>query len=327
MRYVVSARGGASASVEAPNWLAALGVGLDELGNVGAIDRLACEVLMNGTVLARDARTGQGYVVRPLDVEAPADDPLEEESELVFGIGEELGEYDDDSEVVAPAVFMEPPSEDFLELPSAAMAPIPEPATDDLTSLDPVGALEEFDEHDDSGVFIDDDITDRFPSSEQHVMVVPGLTAVADAVATGPACEAALEALQGLVACESASVLLQEPDHSLRFAVVTGPNAEQLTGSVLPPDTGIAGFSLNRGTGLIVRRAASDPRFYGGVDRQTGYTTESVLCVPLIAGTTALGCIQLLNPPTGSRFESDDLRVAQDVAEALSARLVRERLG
>ena len=64
-----------SVAVEATNWLSALGMGLDRLGIVGGLDRLACEVLPNGRVVGRDARSGQGFVVEP---ELLQDDTTEE---------------------------------------------------------------------------------------------------------------------------------------------------------------------------------------------------------------------------------------------------------
>lgn len=63
MLYRVSARNRPAHEVEAANWLLALGHALDASGDVPALDRLAIEVLPNGQVLARDARTGQGWVV------------------------------------------------------------------------------------------------------------------------------------------------------------------------------------------------------------------------------------------------------------------------
>jgi len=318
---MVSARGGASAAVDAPNWLAALGVGLDQLGSVGAIDRLACEVLMNGTVLARDARTGQGYVVRPLDVDGANELKEDETSELAFGGEDELPEYDDDSEFLSEAVLEEDPSTEVGELPTSAFSPLVEPVPTSDGRHDPVGAL------DDSELPIDDAITDRFDRFAGPLMVLEGLADIENAPGLGPACHAALSYLRRAMSAEAGSVMLREPDGSLRFAVVSGPNSARLEGSVLPAGAGIAGFSLQRATGVIVHRAANDPRFYGEVDRQTGFTTESVLCVPIAAAGEAFGCIQLLNPPADRRFVSGDLRLAQDVAEALAQRMLRERLG
>jgi GAF domain-containing protein len=128
-----------------------------------------------------------------------------------------------------------------------------------------------------------------------------------------------------VVPCESASVLLEEAGGQLRFAAVAGPSEAKLKGSVLPHRAGIAGFSIAWSTGVIVRRTSSDPRFYREVDRVTGYNTRSVLCVPLGQKGACFGCLQLLNPPSGHRFEPDDLRLAQEVGEALTTRLVRQR--
>ena len=69
--FLVSTRGGKPTAVEASNWLSALGTGLEQLGFVAAIDRLACEVLANGTVLVRDVRNGQGFVVQPSETSEP----------------------------------------------------------------------------------------------------------------------------------------------------------------------------------------------------------------------------------------------------------------
>lgn len=44
-----------------------MGEGIPKLAGDVAIDRLACEMLQNGTVIARDVRTGVGYVILPLE--------------------------------------------------------------------------------------------------------------------------------------------------------------------------------------------------------------------------------------------------------------------
>jgi len=65
--WSVTAQGLASVEVPARNWMVALGRALDELGQAERLERLACEVLPNGTVVARDVATGTGYVVQEVD--------------------------------------------------------------------------------------------------------------------------------------------------------------------------------------------------------------------------------------------------------------------
>lgn len=98
--FRVSSRIHGSVDVEAANWLVAMGLGLDHLGVGASPDRLACERLLNGTVLVRDVRSGEGYSVQPLDGPAPATEPSEEALELP---GEAYGpDPDFETEDVAP---------------------------------------------------------------------------------------------------------------------------------------------------------------------------------------------------------------------------------
>jgi len=71
--------------MEAENWLVALGRAFEHQGVL--VERLACEVLPNGTVIAREAETGLSFVVQPIlgGAEAPTKPTTEEE---VFVVGD-----------------------------------------------------------------------------------------------------------------------------------------------------------------------------------------------------------------------------------------------
>ncbi len=68
--FTVMRRGEPPVTIEADNWIVAMGAGIARLGGDVAIDRLACEMLANGTVIARDVRSGAGYVILPAQGEA-----------------------------------------------------------------------------------------------------------------------------------------------------------------------------------------------------------------------------------------------------------------
>ncbi len=63
--FTVMRRGESPVSIEADNWIAAMGAGIARLDEDVGIDRLACEMLPNGTVIARDVRTGVAYIILP----------------------------------------------------------------------------------------------------------------------------------------------------------------------------------------------------------------------------------------------------------------------
>ncbi len=77
---------------------------------------------------------------------------------------------------------------------------------------------------------------------------------------------------------------------------------------------GIAGAVFSSGAAEIIIDPYADPRFNREVDRQTGFTTRSILCVPVThRDGKIIGVTQVLNKRTGS-FDLDD----QSLLEAMT---------
>lgn len=128
--WSVTARGLASVQVQGRNWIVALGRGLEELGKVEQLARLACEVLPNGTVIARDIASGTGYIVQGMDLpeQAGGDGAAGTEEEFVLG-----AEGEPEPE---PAVALEEEAgEPIFELPADAITTL-EPEDGELASID-----------------------------------------------------------------------------------------------------------------------------------------------------------------------------------------------
>ncbi len=84
--------------------------------------------------------------------------------------------------------------------------------------------------------------------------------------------------------------------------------------------SGVAGHVFQNGKGVIIHDAYSDERFQKEIDLQTGYTTRSILCVPLrtLKGDL-IGVSQVLNKVNGE-FTEHDLGVLEAmVAQAAVA--------
>lgn len=133
-----------------------------------------------------------------------------------------------------------------------------------------------------------------------------------------------------------ASVLIREnADGDLRFLLAIGAVAEQLQEVVIPAGKGIAGFVLSSGQPMAVGDAVGEQTFYAEVDKQTGYTTQTILATPLRYDGEVIGVLEYINrvgEPPFAPFTPDEMDRAAIYADALAslvhaynaAKLVRE---
>jgi transcriptional regulator with GAF, ATPase, and Fis domain len=128
---------------------------------------------------------------------------------------------------------------------------------------------------------------------------------------------------------EGASVLLlDEPRRELYFPYVVSEREDvalRLAGLRLPADRGIAGAALQTGQSIRVDDVRADPRFYPGIDRQTGGSTRSVIAAPLVGREGAIGVLQVVNSHTGA-FGEADLTFLEALAGSVAVALDNARL-
>lgn len=136
------------------------------------------------------------------------------------------------------------------------------------------------------------------------------------------ACERLSEALSA----DRASIWLVDAEQGdLVTRVAQLPEVPQLRLSL---DRGIAGYVARTGATVRVDDATRDPRFDPSVDRETGYTTRSMLVVPIRehADAPVRGVVQLLNRQDGP-FDEEDERyleaLGMQLARALSLTTLR----
>ncbi len=86
-------------------------------------------------------------------------------------------------------------------------------------------------------------------------------------------------------------------------------------------DSGVAGHVFTTGSGVIVHDAYRDRRFNRAIDERTGYTTRSILCVPIrTTKGEIIGVAQALNKRKG-RFTKADLRFLESMTTQASIAL------
>ncbi|MEZ4227148.1 MAG: sigma-54-dependent Fis family transcriptional regulator [Polyangiaceae bacterium] len=132
----------------------------------------------------------------------------------------------------------------------------------------------------------------------------------------GSACERLADAL----AADRASIWLIDADaQQLVTRVALLPELSELR---QPLDAGIAGYVARTGKAVRVDDALHDPRFDPSADRVTGYTTRSMLVVPIREHDVAplRGVVQLLNK-RGGPFDAEDERYLDALAVQLARAL------
>jgi PAS domain S-box-containing protein len=131
-----------------------------------------------------------------------------------------------------------------------------------------------------------------------------------------------------IVGAEASSVWLweREPDNAL-ICQAAFPHAYEslLRSHRMRLGQGVVGWVARTGKSLIVPQTADDPRFFPGIDEQTGFHTRSLLAVPLKVRDAVVGVLEVLNKQKG-HFSQDDLTLVETMASSAAIAVVNARL-
>jgi GAF domain-containing protein len=135
-------------------------------------------------------------------------------------------------------------------------------------------------------------------------------------------------ALNVLRAEDGSLLLLDDETNELAFVLVHGDIRHELRGYRIPNNVGIAGWVVTHKEPLIINNPHQDWRFSHQVDTTFGFSTRSIICVPMIARNKLIGVIELLNKRNDEEFNETDLtllsilgQVAATALEEMQARL------
>ncbi|NJL59379.1 MAG: GAF domain-containing protein [Desulfobacteraceae bacterium] len=88
---------------------------------------------------------------------------------------------------------------------------------------------------------------------------------------------------------------------------------------------GIAGHVAAGGEAVIIADAKASAHFYPDIDKETGFDTRSVLCVPMISQGKVIGVLQVINKINGA-FSNNDEELLQSIASSVSIAIENARL-
>lgn len=130
---------------------------------------------------------------------------------------------------------------------------------------------------------------------------------------------------------EASSVYqLDEKKQELFVRLARGEKKDPIRRITLKVGEGVAGHVVQTGKPMVIQDVSTEERFSDKFDKITGFTTRSILCVPLMLRNAPIGALQVINKKTGEPFNRADLEllyaIAQHVAIAMENANLYKRL-
>jgi sigma-B regulation protein RsbU (phosphoserine phosphatase) len=112
--------------------------------------------------------------------------------------------------------------------------------------------------------------------------------------------------------------------HELVFKVAIGYKADEVKPFRVPLGQGIAGWVAKHARGTIANDVRRDTRFYEGVDKGSGFVTQSLMAAPLMVNERVIGIVEVTNKEGG--FSDDDLNLLMTIAPLAAMAIENARL-
>jgi signal transduction histidine kinase len=130
---------------------------------------------------------------------------------------------------------------------------------------------------------------------------------------------------------EASSVYqLDEKNQELFVRLARGEKKDPIKKITLKLGEGIAGYVVQTGKPMVIQDVTQEERFSDKFDRITGFSTKSMICVPMMLRSAPIGAIQVINKKSGEPFNRADLEllyaISQQVAIAIENAHLYKRL-
>jgi len=127
--------------------------------------------------------------------------------------------------------------------------------------------------------------------------------------------------------CEAGSLLLMdEQTGDLVFNVTVGPVASDLIGQRVPAGSGIVGRAAQTRAPVVENSGQTSDVRFSDTDRRTGFTSKSLLAVPLMFKDRVIGVIEVVNRLDGLPFVEDDQTLLSAFAGQAAVAMENARL-
>lgn len=120
--------------------------------------------------------------------------------------------------------------------------------------------------------------------------------------------------------------LVDDQTQELHFEIVVGIDFSNVRDIRIPIGVGLVGQTAATGQPLIIRDAQTHPRFNREIDKVSGFTTHSVICVPLTFRERVLGVIEIVNIDDLELFETRYMPIVKVLSDYAAIALENARL-
>ena len=153
----------------------------------------------------------------------------------------------------------------------------------------------------------------------QHI----GKVALSGTLEIEPLLKLVMDRIRTVLQVEAGTLFLKEKDH-LKVAMAFNTTTGSIKKFHLKIGQGIAGTVAAKAKPMIVNDAQKSPLLFREIDQQTGFTTRSVLGVPLVAFNKVIGVVEVLNK-SGQGFTTEDQNLLLSIATSLSIAMMFKR--
>ncbi len=131
-----------------------------------------------------------------------------------------------------------------------------------------------------------------------------------------------------LLASEAGSLFLLDPEENFLYCETAISHGGEVLQDYLRLEVGqgIAGWVAQHRRPVLIEDAYADPRFNAQWDRESGFRTKSILCVPLFLNTDLVGTLQVLNKQGGGVFTKRDQEMLTLLSDTVAVAVHNARL-
>ncbi|HDH88278.1 MAG TPA: GAF domain-containing sensor histidine kinase [Desulfobacteraceae bacterium] len=137
----------------------------------------------------------------------------------------------------------------------------------------------------------------------------------------------AMKAAEEFMDAEASSVYeLDIEKKDITVSLARGEKGGFIQSRRLKLGEGIAGWVIQSGKPMMVKDVSKEPIFSDRFDRETGFTTQSLICVPLTIRGKTTGAIQVINKKNGRPFTQEDSELLTALAQQIAVALDNAKL-